>query len=156
MLLAAQLDYMWLISPVLAFLAFACLVGFACTWLGLRHARYRRQLQHEERLRAIDAGFALDDGQPQKNEIRYQHNAFWISFWIGGAVPIAAVISAGQAVAGVDNLAAILSISIGAACIGLGGVISATVLMTNAGRRQSAWQVANEQYPPPRLDKAPA
>jgi hypothetical protein len=104
--------------------------------LVLRYVYHSRQLQHTERMKAIEVGYPLEAGEASKTQAKYLHNTFWISFWIGFGVPAAAfgaASSAERVIAG--NLGLGIAIWVSAAAASMAAVICATVLMIRSRTR---------------------
>lgn len=91
----------------------------------------RRSLLHRERIKAIEQGqpVNLSDGSPP--EQLFQHRAFWIAFWVGGAVPISLVVSVCIVLSNLDsrreNLA--MTLAVGGLIVILIGILGAVALI---------------------------
>lgn len=117
-------------------------VGITLFILGLviilRFAQAGRQLQHAERMKAIEAGFPLEDTVAMKASEKYMHNAFWISFWLGLGVPMVAFGAASSAERVITgNLGLGIAVWTGAALASIAGVVSAVVLMIFSRTKQA-------------------
>ncbi len=146
---------------VVAIVVSVLLVIGILSWLGIRQASRNRELSHLERMKALETGQAtgpseaevrhlermkaLETGQatsPSETEVRqdkYQHNVFWICFWIGAGVPIAAT-SAASSVQIQNNLQEfriVLAIWICVAIVAVASVVCATTLMISSRQRSS-------------------
>lgn len=109
---------------------------------GVAHASKEREFKHAERIKALEMGVPLDEHEQQS---KYREGAFWISFWIGAAVPVAGVAAAAISITGggIESNFAILVIWSGAAVIGASGVASAAWLMHSVGLRLGAARKAS-------------
>ncbi len=114
------------------FLAAICLLF----WLGFRQMAKSREFSHMEKMRALELGQRLEPSEPEEQHDKSLHNLFWISFWIGAGVPIAATSAASAIVVQsyISDFRIIIGIWICAAVISVASVICATVLMI-CGRR---------------------
>ena len=97
--------------------------------LVLRHLRFTREKVHDERLKMIEMGYRLDEPASTKQQKKYMHNAFWISFWMVFLVPSAAFSAAASATDRIEHLGYVLAIWIGASVASVASVVSAAVLM---------------------------
>jgi hypothetical protein len=133
----------WLvaISVIVLLLLFVGLV----LWVSLRYAAHSRELSHLERLKALDAGQPLEPAAESAHQ-RYAHNAFWIAFWVGAGVPIAATWAAGTVMTRTDlpPVGLVLAVWLSVAGISIAGVVCATVLM-----------LSTRQAPPAGGDRPP-
>jgi hypothetical protein len=115
-------EAMVVVFPLLIIAAIGGLV-----WLIMKAVKHDRELTHQERLRCIDLGVQPDAMEHAK---KYQQNVFWTTFWIGGAVPTAAIYFATTALRESEFPTALKTfIWSGAMVIAVAGVVSATVLM---------------------------
>jgi uncharacterized membrane protein YidH (DUF202 family) len=146
---------------VIAIVASVLLVAGILSWLGIKQVSRSRELSHLERMKALEMGQAIGPSEaevrhlermkaleieeatgPSEAEVRqdkYQHNVFWICFWIGAGVPIAAT-SAACSVEIQTNLQEfriILAIWICVALISVASVVCATTLMISSRQRSS-------------------
>jgi hypothetical protein len=87
------------------------------TALGLKHARYLRQMEHEERMKAMELGHTLDEDQ--------SWTPAGTAMMIGAGVPIAAMFIAFIAA---PKQGANEALWMATAMIGVAGVISGSVL----------------------------
>ena len=129
------------------------LLAIAIVWISLRHFRKQREILHLERMKALEVGQSPTFFDPDKQQSKQLHNTFYIAFWIGGAVPIAAVSGATYVMteAGSQPTGIILAVWISAAVIGVAGVVCATVLMVKsrkAGIRDASSFGQNESGRP--------
>ncbi len=97
--------------------------------LALRHLRFTREKVHDERLLMIEKGYRLEEPASTKQQNKYMHNAFWISFWMVFLVPSAAFSAAASTTDRVEHLGYLLAIWIGASVASVAAVVSAAVLM---------------------------
>jgi hypothetical protein len=101
---------------VLAFLGIG--IAYLAIHLGIRHDKYKRELEHKERMRALELGRSLPGDTPWLSPAK-------LGLLIAGGVPI-----------GIFTCASIVSVESGfhqdvwiaAGMVGLGGVISGTLL----------------------------
>jgi hypothetical protein len=110
------------------------LFGLIVLWSVMRHLRRSRELLHTERLRALEVGQSPGFSDPEEGQKRYAHNIFWIAFWVGAGVPMAAA-SAAASVTNqekVSQFGLMLAMWISVAVISVASVICATVLMVKA------------------------
>jgi heme/copper-type cytochrome/quinol oxidase subunit 2 len=116
-------------------------------WMVMRHYRRSRELEHLERMKAIELGKPLDSPEQEEVHQKYGYNAFWIAFWIGAAVPVSAAWAASYAVTqgNVKDLGVTLAMWISVAVLGVAGVICATVLMMSARQAASLNQQTSQQ-----------
>jgi formate hydrogenlyase subunit 3/multisubunit Na+/H+ antiporter MnhD subunit len=115
----------------------ACLLFFGyLVYVIARQVGRNRELAHLERLKAIESGQPTGPSEVEKNQSKFLHNVFWISFWIGAGVPIAATSAAASVLiqARTQEFPVVLAIWIGVAVISVASVICATTLMI-CGRR---------------------
>jgi hypothetical protein len=97
------------------------------------------EVRHLERMKALEMGPATGPSDAEVRQDKYQHNVFWICFWIGAGVPIAAT-SAASSVQIQNNLQEFriaLAIWICVAIIAVASVVCATVLMISSRQRSS-------------------
>ena len=157
----------WLFNSPMPFVFFFLLliavVAIVVGRMVLRHLHYERATLHEERIRALEAGIPPNMVEPSKEQGKFLYHAYWISFWMGGVVPIVSVCSAAFAVseAGIKELATLLAIYSGAGGVGIAGVGGATLVMLAAsrrwpfGNRQQGTQDQQESYPIPPAKPTP-
>lgn len=112
-------------------------VGIVFLLMLFRHVRSSRQLLHTERMRSLEAGFPLEAPEEAKRQARYQHNAFWISFWMVFTVPAAALSAASASTQSNASLALSIVIWIAAAAVGIAAVVCAAVLMISSRGRKA-------------------
>jgi hypothetical protein len=124
---------------VMAITAIALLFVICLIWLILRQATKNRELSHLERMKALEMGRPIGPSEAEKCQSKYLHNVFWICFWIGAGVPIAATSAASSVMIQTkpQDFSIILAICICVAAISVASVICATVLMIS-GRYGSA------------------
>jgi hypothetical protein len=138
----------WVVLAVAAVLLVMLILAALVVW----HLRRNRQLLHLERIKAIDAGQTASFYPPDRSKQRYIHNTFWIAFWVGAVVPVAAVITAASATSS-QGLALPLAVQITIwACVipvCVAAMVCATIIMVSARR------VASES-PKPVLPSKPA
>jgi len=103
-------------------------------WVLLRHVAKGRELSHAERMKALELGQAIGPSESDKREAKQAHNAFWIAFWLGAGVPIAATSAASVSMSQMrtEEIGIVLAIWICAAAISVASVICATILTVNS------------------------
>jgi hypothetical protein len=111
--------------------------------LGIRHARIERELEHAERIKAMELGRTLP-----------QDEGWWtlprISVAIGAGVPVAVFFCAWQASLSMDDPK---DVWIGAAIVGLGAVISGSILAArHFSGRDGLPQVVDPHQVKPQVD----
>lgn len=111
--------------------------------LGIRHARIERELEHAERIKALELGRTLP-----------QDEGWWtlprISVAIGAGVPVAVFFCAWQASQSMDEPKVVW---IGAAIVGLGAVISGSMLAArHLSHRDGLSQAGYAYQVKPRVD----
>ncbi len=126
--LPAQMP-MWVV--VISIVAVSLLFAAYFFWLVFSHAAKNRQFSHLERMKALEVGKPIEEAEPEGRSNKYLHNAFWIAFWIGAAVPISAMSAASSIMiqGQVKEFSLVLAIWICVAVISAFGVVSATALM---------------------------
>lgn len=108
-------------------LAFAGSLVMTCVWWGLRHARIERELDHAERIRALEMGVLLPKDQPWWTPEK-------VAVAIGAGVPISAfVLTLSAAQSGAAGEAAWIA----AGAVGVAGVICGTFLATRLPSHQT-------------------
>ena len=116
---------------VIAIVTIALLfVGFL-SWLIFRQAAKSRDLSHLERMKALELGKATGPSEAEKCQGKYLHNVFWIAFWIGAVVPMAASSAASSVMiqTNLQEFRIILAMWICVAVISVASVVCATILM---------------------------
>jgi hypothetical protein len=109
------------------------LIGYLFRLLSKQVAK-SREFSHLERMKALELGQPAGPSEAEKCQNKYLHNAFWISFWVGAGVPIAAT-SAASAImieTHLQEFRIILSIWICVAVISVASVACATSLMISS------------------------
>ena len=104
---------------------------------GINFATKERQLQHAERMKALEQGVPLDDIEEER---RFRKGIMRLAAAIGVAVPICAVGSATGAVIAMGSDATTMVVFLiwtGAASVGVAGVASAAWLAQGAINRLS-------------------
>jgi hypothetical protein len=96
-----------------------------------------RDLLHAERMRSLEAGFPLEAPEQARLPAKFQHNAFWIAFWMVFMVPSAALSAASASTQ--TNVAFSLSIVIwiAASAVAIAAVVCALVLMIYSRGRKA-------------------
>jgi mannitol-specific phosphotransferase system IIBC component len=124
----------WL--PVIIIAAIVSLFIGVLTWLVIRQIAKSRDLRHLERMKALELGRAIGPSEAEKTQAKYLHNIFWISFWIGAGVPMAASSAAGSVMiqTQLQDFGIIRTMWICVAVISVASVICATVLMKSSRR----------------------
>ena len=117
-------------SAAIAFLLFAVFLF----WLIFRQVAKSREMTHLERMKALEVGQPIGPSEAEKCQAKYLHNIFWISFWIGAVVPVAATsaVSSVMVQVGLHDFAIILTMWICVAIISVASVICATVAMISS------------------------
>lgn len=126
----AETDFpSWLLVIVIS--AIALLFAGFLLWLIIRQVAKSRELLHLERMKALELGRPTGPTEAEKCQSKYLHNAFWICFWIGAGVPIAATSAATFVMVQgkLEEFFIILAIWICVAVISVASVVCATVLM---------------------------
>ena len=109
--------------------------------LGQRHERRKRELEHIERLRALELGRVLPQDEPWWSPAR-------IAWLIGAGVPLGAFLSVGLASRSVGYHEGMW---IAAAMVGMCGVISGSILAGQSlSRRKTTEQIGD---PKPLVDE---
>jgi hypothetical protein len=118
---------------VITFCIAGAVVAVGCTYFGCKHASKQRELEHIERLKAIEMG---QDPDARDEEKKYRNGVFWISFWIGFFVPLVAVAGATAATKEAQlSSFTLFAVWSAATAIGVAGVASAAWLMHSCGAR---------------------
>lgn len=119
---------------IIAIIAIASLfVGFLF-WLIIKQVAKSRDFEHLERMKALELGRVTGPSQAEKCRDKYLHNIFWIAFWIGAGVPIAATSAASSVViqTNLQEFSVILAIWICVAVISVASVVCGTTLMISS------------------------
>jgi hypothetical protein len=131
-----------LIIPIVAFLIPIIIVPTA---MGIKHARFLREIEHVERMKAMELGLAPAD--------EHSWTPAGIAGSIGAGVPIAVMFIAFIAAPRVGPAEAIWR---AAGMIGVAGVICGTVLasmqMSKVGQASTAPTVEKPAYDPDQFD----
>jgi hypothetical protein len=116
---------------VISVTSIALLFVVCLLWLILRQMAKSRELSHLESMKALEMGRAIGPSEAEKCQSKYLHNVFWICFWIGAGVPIAATSAASSVLIQTkpQDFGIILAICICVAVISVASVVCATVLM---------------------------
>lgn len=123
---------MWLF--IIAIVAIALLFVGILFWLIFRQVAKSREFSHLERMKALELGQPAGPTEAEKCQDKYLHNVFWISFWIGAGVPIAAASAASSVMiqTHLQDFGIILSIWLCVAIISVASVVCATALMISS------------------------
>jgi hypothetical protein len=153
-------------NGIFIILAIAAGVAIALTAIvtGIKHATKERELEHVERMKALEQGVPLEQ---MEEERRFRKGLLRLAFAIGAVVPICAVGSATGAVAGLGSgvsSTAVFLIWTGAAAVGVAGVASGAWLaqailgrLAAPSRRTSSAAAAGNSAPyPHRFENAEA
>lgn len=124
---------------VLAFLGIG--IGYLAIYLGIRHDKYKRDLEHKERMRALELGRSLPGDSPWLSPAR-------LGLLLCAGVPI-----------GIFAFASFATVQVGfhqdfwiaAAMVGLGSVICGTVLSALSFARTDRTLHLAEYAPKPEL-----
>ncbi len=118
---------------VIAFCVCGAIIADCCTYFGCKHASKQRELEHAERIKAIEMG---QDPDAHDEEKKYRNGVFWISWWIGFLTPLAAIAGATAATKEAELSAfTLFAVWSAATVIGVAGVASAAWLMHSCGAR---------------------
>jgi hypothetical protein len=118
---------------VMTFCIAGAFIAVGCTYFGCKHASKQRELEHIERLKAIEMG---QDPDARDEEKKYRNGVFWISFWIGLFVPLVAMAGATAATMEAQlSSFTLFGVWSAATAIGVAGVASAAWLMHSCGAR---------------------
>jgi hypothetical protein len=118
---------------VIAACSAGAFIAVGCTYFGCKHASKQRELEHIERLKAIEMG---QDPDARDEEKKYRNGVFWISFWIGLFVPLVAMAGATAATMEAElSSFTLFAVWSAATAIGVAGVASAAWLMHSCGAR---------------------
>ena len=103
-------------------------------WLIFRQVAKSREMAHLERMKALEVGQPIGPSEAEKCQAKYLHNIFWISFWIGAVVPVAATSAVGSVMVqvGLHDFAIILAMWICVAIISVASVICGTTAMISS------------------------
>lgn len=112
--------------------------AISAIWFGSSYAIKTRQMAHAERLKALELNVPIDQREEQA---RYRAGVFWISFWIGCLVPLAAIGSVTLVIQtqAVDYLLSLILWG-GAAIVAVAGIVSAAWLTYSSGIRMGMVQ----------------
>jgi hypothetical protein len=147
-------------TGVYVFIAIAggCAITITAIISGINFATKGRQLQHAERMKALEQGVPLDDIEEER---RFRKGIMRLAGGIGVAVPICAVGAATGAVTGMGSSATTMVVFLvwtAAASVGVAGVASGAWLAQGAMNRLSprgARGAPNMTSPYPRPYEAP-
>jgi len=108
--------------------------GFAL-WLIVKQAAKSREMSHLERMKVIESGQPIGPSEAEKCQAKYLHNVFWICFWVGAGVPIAATsaVTSVMIQTKLQDFFILRAIWICVAVISTASVICATALMVASG-----------------------
>ncbi len=113
------------VLAITAFLIVVCLL----LWIVLRHLRVRWEFFHAERMKALEVGCPIGTLNPPKEQMQFIHNAFWMAFCMGAALPVAAIWAAAWATSVQTNLGYSLVVWICVAVVSTVGVICAAMVL---------------------------
>jgi hypothetical protein len=138
--------------PIIAIVAIALLFIGVLAWLGIRQAAKSRDLEHLQRMKALELGRPTGPSETEKCQNKYLHNIFWIAFWIGAGVPIAAASGASSVMiqTHLQDFGIILAMWICVAVISVASVVCAAVLMISTrhwSTMAKPWQEKREDHP---------
>src|SRR6185312_16780603 len=126
-----------LILPIIALVIPIVIVP---TVLGIKHARFLREVEHAERMRAMELGRTLAGDE--------SWSPASVAVVIGAGVPIAAMLIAFMSGKSFHNVEQIRAIWQTASTVGLGGVICGTALGAQLfSKRHQATPVSHEEKP---------
>jgi hypothetical protein len=146
-------------GPEIIGVIFVLVIG-AIVFLSLlfRHLQWRRETLHQERVKYLERGMTppeTDSGPTDRQ--RVLHNSFWIAFWTGGFVPVAAIIAGAitssemRFSSGGARSEALFFLWGGVVAIAVAGVASAAAIMVSTSRRSEDHQPSDTRgYQPPR------
>lgn len=123
--LLSQPELLPLVLAITVVLAIVCLL----LWIVLRHLRVRWEFSHAERMKALEVGCPISTLNPPKEQMQFIHNAFWMAFCMGAALPIAAIWAAAWATNIQADLWYSLVVWICVAVVSTAGVICAAVVL---------------------------
>jgi magnesium-transporting ATPase (P-type) len=129
-----------IVPEVLPFvLAITVLLAVVCLllWIVLRHLRVRWEFSHAERMKALEVGCPIGTLNPPKEQMQFIHNAFWMAFCMGAALPIAAVWAAAWATSMQTNLGYSLVVWICVAVVSTAGVTCAAIILVQCRPRST-------------------
>jgi len=117
-------------SAAIALLLFFCFLF----WLIFRQVAKSREMTHLERMKALEVGQPIGPSEAEIGQAKYLHNIFWISFWIGAVIPVAATsaVSSVMVQVGLHDFSIILAMWICVAIISVASVVCATVAMISS------------------------
>lgn len=119
---------------VLAILAGVLVFASFLFWLIFRQTTKNRELLHLERMKSLEMGRSIGPSEAEKCQSKYLHNVFWICFWVGAGVPIAATSAASSVMiqSKLQEFGIILAIWICVAVISITSVVCGTALMISS------------------------
>jgi hypothetical protein len=145
---AATLPTAAVVFAVVTVAVLALILGFFA--LLFRYLRASREMLHAERLKAIEHGQPLEEGESP--QAKFMHNAFWIAFWMVALIPSAAFSSAASVTKpGEQPLSLAITIWVCAGAASIAAVVCATVLIAVSRRSKSK---AGESHVKERHDQA--
>lgn len=112
-------------------LAVALLLAVACVPLGmvLRHLRLRAEQAHAQRMKALERGDAVTGLSPLNDRAAFISNAFRIAFWMGVAMPAAAIGTAAWGTGHLEALGHVLAVWISVATACTAAFVCATIVI---------------------------
>ena len=116
---------------ILAIVALGVCIPITAIVMGIRYAMRDREMQHTERLKAIERGFLLDEVEEEQ---RFRQGIMRLAFGIGIALPAGVVLAAAIGAANMPGNSSmnVFLIWTGAASVGIAGVASGAWLANAA------------------------
>lgn len=129
----------------IAIVTISLLFAGVALWIIVKQAAKSRELTHLERMKVLETGQPIGPSEAEKCQARYLHNVFWICFWVGAGVPIAAASAASTVMiqTNLHEFGILLAIWICVAVIAVASVVCATALMIASGH----WTAKEDREP---------